>query len=255
MTDTQRSGKGPFKASQLRSGDRYELSEGHAYYCGPTGGDGARGTVAGAVALDTDPAVEEAGIDAGYSPNEDDLRAPDIAVGNVPDAPGWISGAPPLAVEYASRGQDEVQLQRKITELLHHGTRWVWVVRLIGPRRVEVYEQGQAMRTVGPGEELVAEGVLQNPVPIEALYDRSAAHEVTLRNLLQRRGYNSLDEVRAEVRVEGRAESVLMLLGERGLQVPDAVRARIRSCTDMGQLDAWFRKALSIDRAEALFEA
>jgi hypothetical protein len=41
-------------------------------------------------------------------------------------------------------------------------------------------------------------GVLRNPVPVEALYDRRAAHRVTLRNLLQRQGYENLDAVRAE---------------------------------------------------------
>ena len=48
--------------------------------------------------------VEEAGFDAGYSPDEGTLRAPDIAVGNVPQQLGWIRGAPALAVEYASVG-------------------------------------------------------------------------------------------------------------------------------------------------------
>ena len=31
--------------------------------------------------LATDPAVEWAGVDAGFSPNQGDLRAPDIAIG------------------------------------------------------------------------------------------------------------------------------------------------------------------------------
>jgi hypothetical protein len=44
---------------------------------------------------------------------------------------------------------------------------------------------------------LRAPGILRNPVPVEAPFDRSAAHEVTLRNLLQRRGYEGLEEGRA----------------------------------------------------------
>jgi Uma2 family endonuclease len=89
--------------------------------------------------LDTDPTVEEAGVDTGFSAEPNALRAPDIAIGNVPDAPGWVRGSPPLAVEYADTGQDEQDLQTKIAELLKAGTRFVWVVRLVGPRRVEVY--------------------------------------------------------------------------------------------------------------------
>ena len=80
--------------------------------------------------------------------------------------------------------------------------RRVWVVRLSGPRRVEVHESGQEPRLVRPGEELTAPGILQNPVPVNALYDRQAAHAVTFRNLLQRQGYRDLDEVRDEGRTK-----------------------------------------------------
>jgi Uma2 family endonuclease len=192
-----------FRASDLRPGDPYEISGGRAIYCAPTGGDGSRGTLLGAEVLDTDPAVEEAGVDAGFSPAPHDLRAPDVAVGNVPDAPGWIAGAPPLAVEYAGSGQDEPKLREKIRDLLSAGTRWVWVVRLLGERHVEVHEANKPIVRRGVGDVLTAPGVLRNDVPVEALFDRQAAHEVTLRNLLQRRGYESLDAVREEGRDEG----------------------------------------------------
>ena len=202
------SGPGPFHADQLRSGDRYELSQGHAIYCSPTGGDGARGALTGGGVLHSDPAVEEAGLDAGYAPDAGTLRAPDIAVGNVPDRPGWISGVPALAVEYASVGQDEAELQAKITELLTRGTQLVWVVRLLGPRFVEIYAPEQEMRRAAPGEELTADGILHNPVPVEALFDRRVADDATLRNLLQRRGYEALDAVRDEGRQEGRQSGI-----------------------------------------------
>src|SRR5690606_25923776 len=61
-------------------------------------------------------------------------------------------------------------------------------------------------RVALPGEELLAPGVLKNPVRVEALYDREAAHEATLRNLLQRRGYQDLEAVREEGRKEGNKE-------------------------------------------------
>ena len=95
---------------------------------------------------------------------------------------------PELAIEYADVGQDEVQLQAKIRDLLAGGTKAIWVVQLTGPRRVEVYESGAAMRTVKPGAYLTAKGVLQNPVLVEALYDRDAAERAMLTNLLQRNG-------------------------------------------------------------------
>ncbi len=74
-----------------------------------------------------------------------------MAVGNVPDAPGWVEGASPLAVEYADAGQNESDLGTKIAQLLDAGTQLVWVVRLSGPRRVET-----------AGEELTAPGILRN---------------------------------------------------------------------------------------------
>lgn len=169
---------GPFKVEQLRPGDRYELSQGHAFYCAPTGADGARRVGTGFTVLDTDPAVNEAGVDTGYALDAGTLRAPDIAVGHVPDRPGWVTdGVPPLAVEYAGQCQDETALGTKIDELLARGTRYLWVIRLTEPRHVEIHEPGQLVRTVGLDGVLEAPGVLQNPVPVRTLFEREAAHQ------------------------------------------------------------------------------
>jgi len=244
-------GKGGFTTDQVREGSRYELSQGHPIWCAPTGGAGARGSIAGGQVLDSDPAVESAGLDAGYALDADTLRAPDIAVGNVPDKPGWIPGVPPLAVEYAGTGQDEEKLQTKIAELLAAGTRHVWVVRLVGPRRVEVYEPEKPVRTFGPGEELSAPGVLKNVVPIEALYDRDKAHELTLRNLLQRKGFESLEAVRDEGRLAQARSALRRVLDKRGLALPAEVTARIESCGDLSKLEAWLDAALDAVSADA----
>ena len=181
-------------ADQVREGDEFEVSNGHRIELCPAGARGGRANLVGAAVLDSDPAVKSAAIDTGFSPNPKTLRAPDIAVGDIPDAPGWVRGTPPLAVEYADRGQDEVQLQKKIKELFAESTKYVWVVRMEEPRRVDIYERGAPMRTVQSGF-LSAPGILKNRVPVAALYDREAAHEATLRNLLQRKGYKSLEDV------------------------------------------------------------
>jgi len=224
----------------VRPGDPYELSQGHAIRCLPTGGRGAKASSAGASVLASDPAVESMGLDTGYSPSPDTLRAPDLSVGDIPDQPGWVAGAPALAVEYADTGQDEKDLAVKIQELLGAGTRYVWVVRMTGLRRVEVHEAGKKMRIAHAGEELRAPGVLANPVPVEALYDRKAAQEVVLRNLLQRQGYASLEAVQAEGealgRIEGEAqglrEAIVAVLEARGLAAGDDVRAALASIED-----------------------
>ncbi|MBI4955840.1 MAG: hypothetical protein HY908_27725 [Myxococcales bacterium] len=255
-SDPRLGGKGPFRADQLRSGDPYELSAGHAIHCAPTGGRGSAANAAGILPLSTDPAVRSAGVDTGFAPEPDMLRAPDIAIGNVPEEPGWVKGVPPLAVEYADGAQDEAALATKIEDLLAHGTRFVWVVRLVGPRRVEVHEPGAPMTVALPGAELRAPGVLANPVAVEALYDPEVAMDAALRNLLQRRGYASLDAVRdegvASGKAEGKAASILALLRLRGLVVPAEVEARVHATRDDAALDALFARALTVARADEL---
>jgi len=212
--------------------------------------------------LASDPAVQDVGVDAGFSPSPEILRAPDLAVGAIPDQPGWIRGVPALAVEYADTGQDEADLQIKIGELFAAGTRYVWVVRLTGPRRVEVHQPDQKMHIAHPGDQLAAPGILANPVPVEALYDREAARRVIFRNLLQREGYASLDEVRAEGEVRGRTEgeaqgraegeveglreAVVEVLAARGLAVDDDLRTALADSGDRVALRSVLRQAATV---------
>jgi hypothetical protein len=185
-----------------------------------------------------------------------------VAVASAGGEQGWIPGVPPLAVEYAGPGQDEEDLRTKIAELLYNGTRQVWVVRLVGPRRVEVHLPDQPARVLGPGELLTAPGILRNPVAVEALYDREAGHRAVLRNLLQREGYEGIDAIREEGWSEGReegrsqgiAESVLAVLAGRGLPVEDEVRSRIASCRDADQLKRWLLAAGRVEEASRLFD-
>ncbi|MCP3964514.1 MAG: Uma2 family endonuclease [bacterium] len=239
-----------FEADEIREGDPYELSGGYKVECLPTGGRGSDAAATGTAVLKSDPAVESAGVDTGYSPAPDTLRAPDVAVGNVPNEPGWVKGVPPLAVEYADTGQNEADLEVKIRELLDAGTRLIWVVRLTGPRRVEVHEAGREMRTVEPGDELWAPGILRNPVPVEALYDWEVGREVTLRNLLQRHGYDSLEEVRAEGKAATLRRSILEVLSARELSLADTVRSAIDACQDPVVLNRWLRRAATADSAD-----
>ncbi len=256
------------RADEIREGDSYELSGGHPIRCLPTGGRGSDAAATGAAVLKSDPQVDAAGVETGYSPAPDTLRAPDVAVGNVPREPGWVKGVPPLAVEYADTGQDEADLAVKIRELLDAGTELVWVVRLTGPRRIDIHEPGREVRTVRPGDQLEAPGILQNPVPVEALYDWEVGQEVTLRNLLQRHGYDSLEAVQAESeargRVEGKAEgenrgrtetlreSILDIFAARGLAAGEDVRAAIAACRDPAVLKRWHRQAVTAASAADL---
>jgi hypothetical protein len=184
-------------------------------------------------------------------------------VGGFKNEPGFAKGAPPLAVEYADTGQDEAELTAKIRELLEAGTKYVWVVRLVGSRRVEIHEKDQKMRLAMPGEFLLAPGILKNPVRVEALYDRDAAHEATFTNLLQRRGYENLDEVRAEGSAQGKIEgkiengrdAVLAVLKARGLSVSEEERARILASDDPDELARWLMRAATAASTKAAIAA
>jgi Uma2 family endonuclease len=251
--------RGPFEARQIRPGDRYELSSGHPIYCAPTGGDGARATVLGAQVIASDPDAEGVAMDAGFTSEDGNLRAPDISVG-VPDKPGWIRGTPPLAVEYASVGQDEVALQKKITDLLTAGTKQVWVVRLIGPRRVEVHSPGAPIRTLTGNDELTAPGILRKPIQVAMLYDHQLAQERVFENLLERHGYKDLDAVRQEGREEGREEGELAahrsvlaaLLEQRFGPLPGELRETLSTSTS-AQLSAWTGRILTAASLDAVF--
>jgi Uma2 family endonuclease len=256
----QTGSQGPFRAGQLRSGDPYELSNGHPIFCLPKSARRAKAVSVGAAVLASDPADRDVGVDIGFSPSPEILRAPDLSVGEMPDQPGWVQGAPPLAVEYADTGQDEAELQTKIQELFAAGTLFVWVVRLTGPRRVEVHQPRQRMRIANPGEQLEAPGILANPVPVEALYDREAARRVIFRNLLQRQGYASLDDVRAEGEAQGRAEgeaqglrkAVGAVFAARGFAVDDRLRAALDNAKAPAVLEAALRQAAVATPAEVL---
>ena len=197
--------EGPFIANQIKDGDRYELSNGHPIHCAPAGGRHASRNANGASLLGSDPKVEWSAVDAGFTPKPNTLRAPDVAVAPPPEAEeGWIPGVPPLAVEYADRGQNETDLKIKIRELLAAGTRYIWVVRLMGPQRVEVHTKDAPVRILSATDTLEAPGILRNPVLVRALFDRREAHRATLRNLLQREGYEDLEAVLQEGREMGR---------------------------------------------------
>lgn len=255
--------QGPFRADQLRSGDPYELSNGHPIECMPTGRRGGKAAIVGGGVLASDPAVQDVGGDVGFSPSPETLRAPDLSVGEIPDLPGWAEGAPPLAVEYADTGQDEADLQLKVRELFAAGTRYIWVVRLTGPRRVEVHEPDRKLRLAHPGEQLEAPGILANPIPVEALYDRDAARQVIFRNLLQRQGYASLDEVRAEGREQGREQgelqglrrAILAVLVGRGLAVDDDLQASLAQADNPEILESVLRQAAATATAAEILAA
>jgi hypothetical protein len=61
------------------------------------------------------------------------------------------------------------------------------------------------------------------------------------------------EKVREEGRIQDRTEMILHILEWRGIPVPDAVRQRVMSCTDLDRLEEWARRAVHAATAEDLF--
>lgn len=257
--------EGPTRAHEIREGSNVELSNGHVIQCMTAGMRHGGAHTAGTLAVATATvAGAETGIDVGVAWNDGkNLRAPDLSVGINIDRSGWAGTAPPLAIEYASSGQDERELEAKISELLEFGTRVIWVVRLTGPLRVEVHEPGQAMRLVNADGELAAPGILLHPVPVRALIDPSVAVETALHNLLAQKGYRSIEAIRDEGHKQGfkagveaetinRSQEILrVLVATRGWQLPPALDERITACRDPDVLMRWLSQVIGADNLEA----
>ena len=55
-------------------------------------------------------------------------------------------------------------------------------------------------------------------------------------------------------KAEGKAEGILVVLENRGVAISEAQQQTIRSCQDLGQLDRWLRRALTISEIGELFD-
>jgi hypothetical protein len=64
-----------------------------------------------------------------------------------------------------------------------------------------------------------------------------------------------LDQGRAQGQAEGEAAMLLRVLAARGFTVPDDIRQRVQSCTDLAQLEAWGDRAVTAGSLEELFTA
>ncbi len=59
--------------------------------------------------------------------------------------------------------------------------------------------------------------------------------------------------VRETAYIEGEVKGLLLVLEVRGIPVPDSVRERITTCTDLNRVDAWLERSRTVARAEDLF--
>ena len=61
------------------------------------------------------------------------------------------------------------------------------------------------------------------------------------------------EEARAEALVKSRAEDILLVLEQRGLDIPDEVRSRVMDCGDPDLLRRRLTRAVTAPKAEEIF--
>jgi hypothetical protein len=81
-----------------------------------------------------------------------------------------------------------------------------------------------------------------------------AAASVAARNALEALMTTTFkDDFIDRYKAEGAAGMVLRILAARGIEVPGPVRERVRSCTDLGQLETWADKAATAASLQDVF--
>ncbi|MYX26498.1 hypothetical protein GTY75_07395 [Streptomyces sp. SID8381] len=61
------------------------------------------------------------------------------------------------------------------------------------------------------------------------------------------------EEIRDEGRAQGRAEDVLLVLEQRGLEISEEVRRRVTECDDLDVLRTWLTRAVTVAKPEDIF--
>ncbi len=105
----------------------------------------------------------------------------------------------------------------------------------------------------GGGEELaamLAYIVIVSETPADDLRDLAASLGSDAKEAFM----TTAEMLRAEGEARTKAADILIVFEQRGIDVDDRSRQLIESCTDLGILNGWFRRAFKVDKASDLFE-
>jgi Uma2 family endonuclease len=100
--------------------------------------------------------------ESGYRPTPYTVRGPDVSfvrTSRVQDPDEYFNGAPDLAVEIVSPGDDASDLREKIKQYLDAGTSVVWVV-YPRSRQIEIHTPDKTGRSLGVEDTLEAPALL-----------------------------------------------------------------------------------------------
>jgi hypothetical protein len=155
----------------------------------------------------------------------------------VPGGPGWslqpLVLGPDLVPVVADARLAEARPELAVLSAMAHGR------RLPPERSAQV--AATALRAVAAQDDGLA--VLYYDLVVDSLSEaaRKAFEAMDLKKYEFKTEFarKYLAEGRQEGRVEGKAEAVLQILATRGIEVPEAVRHRVLTCTDPSVLDRW----------------
>jgi hypothetical protein len=169
----------------------------------------------------------------------------------------FFRGTPILAVEVRAT-QSKRHLEEKVKLYLEHDWPWIWIAH-VERRELEVLRAGFAPVTYPNNAEVPLIPELDKyglrSVPAAAIFDEKEAERVIDGWVRARR--EAQGEARGEARgvALGRAQAILGVLAARGLDVPEVVRARVASTTDLAALDQWLTLAATAPNAAAFTAA
>jgi len=146
-------------------GMRHELNEGELIVMPPPkprhGNCQARLTAA-LVEFATSQDVGSVFTESGYRLTPHTVRGPDVSfvrASRLQDPDEYFDGAPDLAVEIVSPGDDASDLREKIKQYLDAGTSVVWVV-YPRSRQIEIHTPDKTIRSLGMEDTLAAPELL-----------------------------------------------------------------------------------------------
>jgi Uma2 family endonuclease len=231
---------------------RYEIHDGELVYVSPADPPHASRhfQLCALIEAHTGPAFEAA-CDLLSRTSKVDNVAPDVSV--YLDAPNPETGGrqvEQLAFEVVST-QSLGDAGDKAAKLISRGVRRVFAIDV---PRSRVLEWSAA---TGEWRALDATGHIEDPalavrVPVDSMIRDAKADDAVARALLAK-GNPVLAHNRAEGRVEGKAEALIMVLVARGVVLDRASRARILGETDSQQLDRWILRAVTCTTVGELF--
>ena len=150
---------------------------------------------------------------------------------------------------------------RKARELVRRGVRRVFCLIVKKCRVLEWSRETDGWTTL-PEDGVITDPSLVRPLPVAALLDAAKADDAVALALLAKKTpslVQAIEEGHKEGHKEGELvearEAVLDVLDERGLVVPEQLRAVIAASTDLAELKRWRRRAVRVQAAEEILTA